>query len=143
MSEIANNVSGKAFAESRENALEARMFRTMLGAVALAVIVSPVFAPWRVTTGLLLGGVLSIFNYYWLRGSIAAALNGETGKRPRLKAWRYVARYVVIGAIVFTAYQVNAVSLVATIAGLSSFVVAVFYEAFRSFYFIMTHREEY
>jgi len=34
------------------------------------------------------------------------------------------------------------VSLAATIAGLSSFVVALFVEALREFYFVIIHREE-
>jgi len=143
MSEIADNVNKGALAKGEGSGLELRILRNMIIAVSLAVIVSTVFAPWRVANGLLLGGALALFNHHWLRTSIAAAFKSETGKRPRVRVWRYVVRYLVIGAIVFAAYKLNLISLPATVAGLSAFVAAVFAEAFRSFYFIMFHREEY
>ena len=113
----------------------------MLVAVVLAVIVSAMLEPWRVTAGLFLGGVLSVLNYHWLGTSIAAAFNvEETGKRPRIRVWRYILRYFLIGGIVIAAYKSNVVSLPATILGLCSFVAALFAEAFREFYFITFHR---
>jgi hypothetical protein len=48
---------------------------------------------------------------------------------------------MVVGLAGFAAYQLNLVSLPATIAGLSSFVVALFAEALRETYFIIIHRE--
>jgi hypothetical protein len=48
----------------------------------------------------------------------------------------------VIAGAVFAAYQLNLVSLPATLGGLSSFVVALFVEAFRQFYFAVIRREE-
>jgi hypothetical protein len=141
MSQITNSIDRGAFDDADVRTLEGRIFRVMLVAVALAVIVSALLAPWRVTAGLFLGGVLSLLNYHWLGTSIAAAFNTETaGKRPRIRVWRYIVRYLLIGAIVLAAYKLGVVSLPATIAGLSSFVVALFAEAFREFYFITFHR---
>src|SRR5262245_7851464 len=141
MSEIANSIKdGRSTGD--DGALELRILRNMVVAISLAVIVSAVFAPWRVTNGLLLGGLLALLNHHWLRTSIAAAFISEDGKHPRVRVWRYLIRYLFVGAIVFAAYQWNLISLSATIAGLSAFVLAVFAEAFRSFYFIMFHREE-
>ena len=147
MSEIANRVGGEGFAGEPDGALEDRIFRLMIAIVSLAVIAGAMLAPWRVTAGLLLGGALSILNYHWLRSSIAAVLRMEavlgnaTEKRPRLKLWRYIFRYFVVGAIVFAAYGLRIVSLPATIIGLSAFVPALFVEAFRQFYFSIIHRE--
>jgi len=143
MSEIANNVKHEVFSDGDDGALELRILRNMIIAVSLAVVTGAVFAPWRVTSGLLLGGILALFNHHWLRTSIAAAFKSEGGKPPRVRVWRYIIRYMVIGATVFAAYKLNLISLPATLAGLSVFVVAIFAEAFRSFYFIMFHREEY
>ena len=142
MSEIANSMKNGRFTGD-DGAFELRILRNMIIAVSFAVIVSAVFAPWRVTNGLLLGGVLALLNHHWLRTSIAAAFMREDGKHPRVRVWRYLIRYVLIGAIVFAAYKLNLISLPATIAGLSAFVAAVFAEAFRSFYLIMFHRGEY
>jgi hypothetical protein len=141
MSEIANSVGGEALVGEADGALEARIFRLMIAIASLAVIASAMFAPWRVTAGLALGGTLSVVNYHWLRSSIEAVLSNATEKRPRLKLSRYILRYFVVGAVVFAAYGLGIVSLPATIIGLSAFVPALFVEAFRQFYFAIIHRE--
>jgi hypothetical protein len=141
MREISNSVSGEAFAGEVDGALETRIISAMIAIVILAVIASAMLATWRVTAGLALGGVLSVLNYHWLRTSIGAALSEARVKRPRIKISRYILRYFVIGAAVFAAYELQVVSLPATIVGLCSFVPALFVEAFRQFYFAIIHRE--
>jgi hypothetical protein len=92
---------------------------------------------------LLLGGLLSLLNHRWLSSSTAAAFSVVVhGTRPRLKLAQYILRYLVVAAVVFAAYKLNVVSLGATIAGLCSFVAALFVEASREFYFAIFHREE-
>ena len=123
--------------------LDGRIFRTMAAASLIAVVASVPFAEWRVTTGLLVGGLLSLLNHYWLITSTTAAFKVVAhGAKPRLSLVHYILRYLVIAGVVFAAYKFNLVSLVATIAGLCSFVVALFMEAFREFYFAIIHREE-
>ena len=150
MSEIRKNTgetllpgAGDGRAETRESGIESHVFRSMAIAAGIAVIVSLPFAQWRVTAGLLVGGVLSLLNHHWLSTSSAAAFSVLAhGARPRLKIAQYILRYIVIATIVFVCYKLNVVSLVATIAGLCSFVVALFVEAIREFYFAIIHREE-
>ncbi|MGH9903258.1 MAG: ATP synthase subunit I [Pyrinomonadaceae bacterium] len=148
MSEIPNlehdgGPSAEASGDENAGALERRLFRSMCVAVALAVAGSLVLAPWRVTTGLLLGGVLSLLNHHWLRTAIAAAFGPATGgMRPRIRIARYALRYLIIGAIVAGAHWLNVVSLTATLLGLCSFVVAVFLEALLQTYFVFAHRGE-
>jgi hypothetical protein len=142
MSQISNNMSGEGFTGPADGALEMRIFRVMIATVAFAVIASTVLAPWRVTLGLMLGGLLSLFNYHWLRTSVAAVFDVGPTERPRVKISRYIIRYFVVGGAVIAAYQLKVISLPATIAGLSSFVPALFVEAFRQFYFAIIHREE-
>ena len=140
MNEIANSVPGEL---TRPDTTEARIFRAMIVAVGVAVIVSALVAPWRVTSGLLLGGVLSLLNHYWLSGSVAALLDMQKpGVKPRLKLWKHGLRYLVIAAAVFAGYQLNLISLAATLAGLCAFVPALFVEAGRQFYFAIIRREE-
>ena len=142
MSQIAHSVRGEGITAGADGALEMRVFRVMIATVALAVVGSTMLAPWRVTFGLILGGGLSLLNYHWLRTSIAAVFNVTGTDRPRVKIWRYIVRYFVVGVAVFAAYQMQLVSLAATIVGLCSFVPALFVEAFRQFYFAIIHREE-
>jgi hypothetical protein len=145
MSESFDNLERSAFAGAEGAALERRLLRSMYVLIALAATVSVIIAPWRVTTGLLLGGVLALFNHHWLRGSLAAVF-GEpagVGKRPRLSAARYVLRYFVIACVVASAYVLNLISVAATLAGLCAFAAAVMVEAFTQLYFAIIHREEF
>lgn len=140
MNEIANSATGEL---TRPDDLGARIFRAMFVAVAIAVIVSAIVAPWRVTSGLLLGGALSLLNHRWLHGSVAALLEMQVpGAKPRMKFWKHGIRYIVIALAVFAGYQLNLISLAATIAGLCAFVPALFVEAGRQFYFAIIRREE-
>ena len=144
MDRIPNNVGVAASSTPASNDIDARVLRTMTLAVALAVIISAPFAPWRVTTGLLLGGLLSLLSHQWMRTSISAAFDQAlgAGTRPRFTSVKYILRYFVVAAAVLVAYKLGIVSLPATIAGLCSFVVALFVEALREFYFVIIHREE-
>ncbi|HKO35622.1 MAG TPA: ATP synthase subunit I [Pyrinomonadaceae bacterium] len=140
MNEIVNSVTGEL---TRPDDVESRIYRAMIVSVAIAVIVSAIVAPWRVTSGLLLGGVLSLLNHRWLSGSVAALLDMQKpGVKPRLKLWKHGLRYLVIAVAVFAGYQLNLISLAATIAGLCAFVPALFAEAGRQFYFAIIRREE-
>jgi hypothetical protein len=131
------------FSARRTTGIEGRIFRSMAFAVAAAVVISLPFGHWRITTGLILGGLLSLLNHRWLSSSSTAAFSVIAhGEKPQLKITKYILRYLVIATLVFVAYKFNLVSLGATIAGLCSFGVAVFVEAFRELYFAIIHREE-
>lgn len=145
MSEIVDSVGSSTALQSAADpvAMERRLVRGMCVGVAVAVAVSLPLAPWRVTAGLLLGGVLSLLNHHWLRSSLAAVFStAGSGRRVKFRAARYVLRYFVIAAVVASAYSFNLVSIVATLAGLCSFVPAVMTEAFAQIYFAIVNREE-
>lgn len=146
MDEILNNDgTGLLTDGAREDAsLERRLLRGMIASLAVAVLVSLIFAPWRVTTGLILGGALAFFNHHWLRTSLSAVFTGaaRVGKAPKFGAARYVLRYFIVGAVVAAAYTFDLVSIGATLAGLCSFAAAIMIEAFTRLYFAIRYREE-
>ena len=143
MSQIADSVKGAVELRDGDGDLENRLLCSMAVATAIAVLVSAVIAPWRVTSGLFLGGSLSLLNYHWLHSSVAAILNIDPSmQRPRARSWRYLLRYFVVGVTVLAAYRLHLISLVATLLGLCSFVPALFVEAARQFYFAIIHRED-
>jgi len=112
-------------------------------ATALSVSVAAFLAPWRVTSGLLVGGLLALFSHSWLKNSAAAAIQiAATGGKPQLRLAQFVLRYAVIAGVVFALNVLNLISLPFVLVGLSSFVVAMFVEATREFYFAITKREE-
>jgi hypothetical protein len=130
-------------ADSTDKAINIRIFQTMAIATGLSVAVSAVVGPWRVTTGLLLGGLLALFSHHWLKNSAAAAIKLSTGGGiPQLRIAQFLLRYLVIAAIIFATYMLDLVSLPAVLAGLCSFVVALLAEALREFYFAIIEREE-
>ena len=129
--------------DAASNAITLRIFRTMVITTGLAVVVSAVIGPWRVTTGLLVGGLLALLSHRWLKNSAAAAIELSVhGGRPQLRIAQFVLRYVVIAALVFSLYQLDVLSLPFTLWGMSTFVVAIFVEAAREFYFAIIQREE-
>ena len=130
----------RMFAWDDPIAMERRIFYGMCLTVSVAVFTSTLFWPWRVVTGLLLGGALSLLNHHWLRTSIAAALGNSSGV-PQLRLAKFVLRYFVITSIVIAAYLFDAVSLIATLVGLCSFVVAALVEAFMQLCFVIVHGE--
>ena len=142
MKETSNNEGAGLFSRSGD-ATNRRIFHSMIVAIVLAVSASLLFAPWRVSTGLFLGGVLSLLNHYWLITSTTAAFSVlVNGEKPRLSLIQYVLRYALIGSVIVLAYTLGVASIPALIAGLCSFVFALFVEAFREFYFAIIHREE-
>ena len=143
MGQTVHNVTGDAFTDRNDGALEKRILLVMSASVVAAVIVSALLAPWRVTTGLMLGGGLSILNYRWLHSSVVAIieLNAQAGTA-NARSLRYLLRYFVVGVAVVAAYQLQLVSLPATLAGLGAFVPALMFEALREFYFMIINREE-
>ena len=130
-------------ADSAANAINLRIFRTMAIATALSVAVSAMIGPWRVTTGLLLGGLLALFNHRWLKNSAAAAIRLSTnGGASHFSLAQFLLRYLVVAAAVYATFTLDWVSLPWVLAGLCSFVVAMLVEASREFYFAIIEREE-
>lgn len=135
------SVQGDAGGDPR--AVERRIFRDTLVAAAVAAFVSLFLAPWRVTTGLMLGGGLALFNLHWMRTSVEAVFgSAPEGAPPRMKAARFVLRYFVVGAAVFVAFWAGLASLAATLAGMCAVVAALLAEGFRQLYFAIVGREE-
>ncbi|HEY6805042.1 MAG TPA: ATP synthase subunit I [Pyrinomonadaceae bacterium] len=143
MTDIADNTVDTSVQIEEDLALKTRIFRAMVVVTGVAVIVSAFVSPWRVTTGLLIGGVLALFSHRWLSNSAAAAIRLSSGGIVQpVHLVQFILRYVVVTAAVFAASEVGWASLTAMLVGLSSFVVALFVEAIREFYFAIIQREE-
>jgi hypothetical protein len=140
MSQLADS-AGNGALRNDENGAETRVFRAMITIVALTAVGALILAPWRVTTGLILGGGLSLLNYYWLRRSMTVLFHAPESP-PRINVVKFIFRYFLIAAIVGITYKLGIISLPATIVGLCSFVGAFFLEASRQSYLAITGREE-
>ncbi len=135
--------SSQAAGDEDPLAMERRIFRGMCVTVVIAGLSSAAIAPWRVTTGLMIGGVLSLINQHWLRTSVAAAFDSTAvGLRPKLKVARYVLRYMVAIAVVAATHLLDLASLPAMLTGMCSFAAAALLEGFMQLYFAIIRRDE-
>src|SRR2546421_12872329 len=141
MSQIADSVNVAVELRDGDDRLEGRLLRSMAVATVIAVIASAVVAPWRVTSGLFLGGSLSLLNYHWLHTSVAAVFKIYLSvQRPRARSWRYLLRYFVVGLLVLAAYKLHLVALAATLAGLCLLGPGLFVVAGRQISFFILRR---
>lgn len=125
-------------------ALERRLWRNMAVSLAAAVFGSILVAPWRVTTGLALGGVLAFLNYHWMRTSLASMFGPTelTGAPPVWNGPRFVLRYFIVGSVICGVSAFNLISIPAAIAGLCAFAVALTLEGFGQLFAALFKREE-
>ena len=79
--------------------------------------------------GVVLGGFLSLLNYYWIKWSLKGDFNAAVkyGKLSFLGA-RHILRYFTFGFILIGIYLTKTASIIALIVGLSAFACAVVVE---------------
>jgi hypothetical protein len=91
-----------------------------------------IYISWQFSGGVILGGILSFVNYYWLKHSLRVVFEQavDEGEKPTYSGTRYILRYFVLGFILLMVYLTKAVSVVGVILGLSSFAFAIVIEGF-------------
>ncbi len=93
----------------------------VLGSIAGLIFVSGGFA-----AGVLIGGLLSFVNYFWLKRSLKIIFDRAiAGDKPRFLGAKYFLRYVAFGVILTIVYLTGIVPVVAIILGIASFALAV------------------
>jgi hypothetical protein len=144
MNQTANNTTPEGVSVGLvPDGFDARILRFMMAITAIGAAVALVVGSWRISVGLVIGGALAILNHRWLKASSAAAFSVLIeGQKPRITLAKYIFRYLVIASVVLVVYTLGIAPLPAIVAGLSSFVVAVFVEALRELYFAFIQREE-
>lgn len=109
-----------------------RILWTMALVAFIAGIAGLVFVSWQFGLGVILGGVLSFINYYWMKVSLKRLFDSAIahGEKPRFLAVRYFARYLTLGAILTIVFLTETIPVVAVILGLASFALAIVIEGF-------------
>lgn len=103
--------------------------------MALAAVLGSVLGAFLVSlnfgVGILIGGALSLINYWWLKRSLKVVIDEAiAGGAPHFLAGRAFIRYLAFGAVLAIIYLSKAVPMVAVLLGLASFAVAIIFEAF-------------
>jgi F0F1-type ATP synthase assembly protein I len=115
--------------------------RIFLVMVVLLVIAAPVL--WveygrGMAFSFILGGVIALINFHWLKRSLTAMVDAVAvaGKKrsPAGIILRFVLRYVLIGVALYAIFKSSAMSLYGLCAGLSLPVGAVLIEAAYAIY---------
>ncbi len=95
-----------------------------LGALAGAALVNPRFG-----LGVLTGSILALANYFWQRRSMRRIFEkAARGDKPFFPAFAYILRYVVLGVVVWFCYVTDALPVIAVVAGLATFAMAIVIE---------------
>lgn len=108
-----------------------RMLILMAFAALLGSVAGFIFSGLSFGIGVLIGGALSLVNYYWLKRSLKTVFdNAVAGEKPQFLAGRYFLRYLAFGAVLTVVYLTKSVPMVAVLLGLASFALAIIFEAF-------------
>ncbi|HSK72413.1 MAG TPA: ATP synthase subunit I [Pyrinomonadaceae bacterium] len=108
-----------------------RILAVMAIAAMVGSLLSFIFISWRFGVGVLIGGVLSLVNYYWMKRSLEKIFDRVVlQEKPRFLATRYISRYLVFGIILAIVYLTKIVPVISVILGLASFAVAIMIEGF-------------
>jgi len=107
-----------------------RILWTMAAVAVIGSLAGFAFISREFGLGVLLGGVLSLINYYWLKISLKRLFDSaiEHGEKPRFLAVRYFARYLTIGGVLVFIFLTETIPVVAVILGLLSFALAIVIE---------------
>ena len=107
-----------------------RILTLMATAALLGSIAGFVFHSAAFGIGVLIGGGLSLVNYYWLKRSLKSVFDSAAaGETSQFLAGKYFLRYAAFGAILAVVYLTKAVPVVAVLLGLASFALAIIFEA--------------
>ena len=107
-----------------------RILMTMAAVAVFGSAAGYVFISLPFGLGVLFGGILSLINYWWLKVSLKKLFDAAVadGTPPRFLAVRYFARYLTLGVILTIVFLTHSVPVVAVIAGLASFALAIVIE---------------
>src|SRR5438128_2688318 len=116
-------------ANEREKSISlshARILWLMAIVVILGSVLSFIYIDAHFGSGILIGGILSFLNYYWLKKSLKDIFSQATeGSRPSFLTLNYFLRYLGLGAAIWILYEIKIVSMIAVLLGMGAFAFAI------------------
>jgi len=144
MSEISEPSNGEAVKPDTMIIRRILVIKTVL--LVLAVTASLFLAGWRVTAGLVIGGLLGFVNFYWLKASLGRMLGqaAATGAPEPTGLWllRYNLRFFALIVVIMAVHLSGVVSLPALLGGLLSLAAAIVVEGFIQLFLAVFRRED-
>jgi len=93
--------------------------------LGLFVLISLLFWTFPVTLGILLGGLISIVNFFWLKRDLRAVFSNLTGRAKSAIMFRYYIRFFVSAVIIFFIISRTIVDVMGLLVGLSIVVINI------------------
>ena len=121
-----------------------RILTLMALAALLGAIAGFIFGGARFGIGVLIGGALSLVNYYWLKRSLKTVFDkAVAGETSQFLAGKYILRYLAFGAVLTVVYLTKTVPVVAVLLGLASFALAIIFEAIIRLFNSFSNKKEF
>ena len=93
--------------------------------LALLVLISLIFMKPPFTLGVLLGGLISIMNFIWLKRDLRVVFGSLTGKAKAAVMFRYYIRFFVSAVIIFFIITRTVADVLGLLVGLSIVVINI------------------
>lgn len=93
--------------------------------LGLMLIASLLFMPWRFTLGILLGGIISIVNLYWLGRDLRVIFSNLSGSAKSAMMIRYYIRMAATAVVLFFVITELPIDVIGLLAGLSLVVINI------------------
>ena len=106
----------------------------MVALILLGTIGGIVFGGRGIGSGVLIGGIMAVVNYFWLERSTRALFEQRAASASVLLAAKYILRYAAIGAVLLLLYVTEVVPILAVIGGLSTFALAVVIQGLKNIF---------
>ncbi|MGI8467780.1 MAG: ATP synthase subunit I [Pyrinomonadaceae bacterium] len=124
--------------------IHTRILWTMAIIVILGAILSFIFVGAPFGWGILIGGILSFLNYYWLKKSLKDVFSqAAEGGKPSFLTLNYFLRYLGLAVAIWILYEIRIVSVIAVLLGMSAFALAIFIEGLIIIFSSFSKREEF
>ena len=99
-------------------------FRNLL-ILGLMLLASLLAMPWRFTLGILIGGIISIVNLYWLGRDLRVIFSNLSGRAKSAMMIRYYIRMAVTAVVLFFIITELPVDIIGLLVGLSLVVINI------------------
>lgn len=101
--------------------------------MGVLLILSAFFMSYRFTLGVVLGGFISIVNFYWLERDLRKVFSRLSEKSGSLLTLKYFLRFAVTGVVLYFVITGDIVDIVGLIIGLSTVIVTMVITAIAAF----------
>ena len=112
-----------------------RLLRIMTVMVIIGALTTGIAISMRFGIGVLVGGIFSVLNFYWLKVTLRKFVdNAANGEPLGMMGVRFILRYFLLGFIVLAVWLTGLLPIISVLFGLAGFALAVVFEGLISIF---------